>query len=89
MWNVPRAAYSSGRPKTWTLAPSASSSRSASNAVRAIVTGTTDPSCGSLSVKKTLAQPDCRRSSVISPSTQMVGSRSSRPATARLNAETA
>jgi hypothetical protein len=47
-----------------------------------------EPSLGSLSVKKTLAQRCCRRSSVTSPSIQTVGSRASQSATPRLNAET-
>ena len=47
-----------------------------------------EPSSGSLSVKKTLCQPSWRRSSVISPSTQTVGSRWSQDATPRLKAET-
>ena len=49
---------------------------------------TTDPSPASLSVKKTLCQRSCRRSSQISPSTQTVGSRCSQEPTPRLNAET-
>ena len=39
--------------------------------------GRHEPSSGSLSVKKTLCQPACRRSSVTSPSTQTLGSRRS------------
>ena len=68
--------------------PSASSSRSASNWPRAIETPRHEPSCGSLSVKKTLAQRSERRSSVTSPSTQTVGSRASQEATPRLKAPT-
>ena len=46
------------------------------------------PSAGSLSVKKTFAQPACRRSSVTSPSIQTVGRRATQSATPRLNAAT-
>ena len=53
---VPAASKSSGRPKTWTRSPFASSSRSASNWPRAIVTPRQAPSVGSFSVRKTLCQ---------------------------------
>ena len=46
------------------------------------------PLSGSFSVKKTVCQPAWRRSSVTSPSTQSVGSRSSHVATPWLKAGT-
>ena len=80
----PAPRSSSGRPKTCTRSPSARSSRSASNVRRGIVAGRQAPSAGSLSVKNTLRQRSCRRSSVTSPSIQTVGSRASQSATPRL-----
>ena len=53
----------------------ASSSRSASNCPRGIAAERQAPFSGSLSVKKTVCHAAWRRSSVTSPSTQIVGSR--------------
>ena len=84
----PRGSKSSGRPYTCTLSPFCRSSRSASNCPRGISPARSDPSPASLSVKKTLCQRSCRRSSEISPSTQTVGRRWSHEPMPRLNADT-
>ena len=80
----PRCSKSSGRPKTWTRSPFFSPSRSASKRERCIVTPSDAPLSGSFSVKKTVCQASCRRSSVTSPSTHTVGSRVSQEPTPRL-----
>ena len=85
MRKSPFASNSSGLPKTCTRSPSERSSRNASKRERAMVTPRHAPSFGSLSVKKTDCQRTLRRSSVTSPSTQIVGKRPSQSATPRLN----